>query len=483
MTVTAPALALRGISKAFGSVLALDHVSFSVNPGTLHALLGENGAGKTTLMRIAFGQLQADSGTLDVDGVRREWHSSADAISAGLGMVHQHFMLVPALTVAENVALGSHGFFSGFTAKEATARIRQIGATSGLAMDPSARVADLTVGAQQRLELVKALSVEARLLILDEPTAVLSPRESKDLYGWLRRFVDAGGTVVLITHKVREALAVADAVTVLRRGRAVLQSPVRDVHLDAVVTALLGEASLERDQPPAIAAKAPGRETLVLNSVSVVDERGVTKLRDASITVRTGEIVGIAGVDGAGQWELLRVLAGRVAPSTGTVRLPAHIGFVPEDRLRDALVSSMSLAENMALQRAGSLRGFMSWPAFAERARAVVRRHDVRPPDAPTAGALSGGNQQKFVLGRELDGSPDALVAENPTRGLDIRATADILSRLREARDGGGALVVYSSDLDEVVSIADRLLVCFAGVVRELPVDAELAGRAMVGLP
>lgn len=474
---------MRGISKDFGGGLALDGVSFTVNRGTLHALLGENGAGKTTLMRIAFGLLRPDAGTLVVDGVPRDWRSSADAIAAGLGMVHQHFMLVPALTVAENIALGSRGFLSGFTAREAGARVRRIADTAGLAIDPAARVADLTVGAQQRLELVKALTRNARLLLLDEPTAVLSPRESSDLYAWLRRFVDAGGTVVLITHKVREALAVADTVTVLRRGRTVLQSPVHDIPEETVVAALLGDVPMEPRKRSRAATPAPGGAMLVLDSVSVLDAVGTMRLRDASMTVHSGEIVGIAGVEGAGQWELLRVLAGRIAPATGAVRLPEHIGFVPEDRLRDAIISSMSLTENMALPRAGTLRGTVPWSTFAERAHAVVRRHDVRPPDAPTAGALSGGNQQKFVLGRELDGAPAALVAENPTRGLDIRATSDILSRIRDARDAGCALVVYSSDLDEVISIADRLFVCFDGRVREMAVDAELAGRAMVGLP
>ena len=483
MTETSPALAMRGIFKDFGGGLALDDVSFTVNRGTLHALLGENGAGKTTLMRIAFGLLRADAGTLVLDGVPRDWRSSADAIAAGLGMVHQHFMLVPALTVAENVALGSRGFFSGFTARDAAARIRRIDDTAGLAIDPAARVSDLTVAAQQRLELVRALTREARFLILDEPTAVLSPRESRELYAWLRRFVDAAGTVVLITHKVREALAVADAVTVLRRGRTVLQSPVCDVAEETVVAALLGESPVESREPSRATARAPGEAVLVLDSVSVLDAFGTGRLRNASMTVHRGEIVGVAGVDGAGQWELLRVLAGRIVPVTGTVRLPDHIGFVPEDRLRDAIISSMSLTENMALPRAGALRGIVPWPTFAERAHAVARRHDVRPPDAPTLGALSGGNQQKFVLGRELDGAPAALVAENPTRGLDIRAASDVLSRLRDARDAGCALVVYSSDLDEVISIADRLFVCFDGRVREMPINAELAGRAMVGLP
>lgn len=475
-------LSLRGIGKRFGSTVALDGAELTVRAGTLHALLGENGAGKTTLMRLAFGILRPDAGTIALDGIDRRWRSSAEAITAGVGMVHQHFLLIPAMTVAENVALGDRGFFRGFEPQAAADRVRRIGEQTGLALDPAARAGNLPVGAQQRLEIVKALARDVRLLILDEPTAVLSPRESQELYAWLRAFVGRGRTVVLITHKVREALAVADDVTVLRQGRSVLSAQVSGLSADAVVRALLGEQTGEDTAEPR-ATNATGGPVLSLERGTVVDSRGVTKLREASLEVRAGEIVGIAGVEGSGQYELLRVLAGRLVPTVGVVRLPNRIGFVPEDRLRDALIPKMTLVENLALKEAASARGVMRWREYGTRTSVTVRDHDVRTSGVMSlAMALSGGNQQKFVLGRELEGSPEALVAENPTRGLDIRATAQVLSRLRAARTSGVALAVYSSDLDEVLSIADRMLVCFEGRLLPTAKDAEAVARAMVGL-
>ena len=478
-----PALSLRGVSKRFGAALALDGATLDVARGTIHALLGENGAGKTTLMRTAFGMLRPDGGTIEVDGAVRAWRSSADAIAAGLGMVHQHFMLIPAFTVAENVALGDRGFFSGYDPAAAAARVRHLGEATGLVLDPDQRVSELPVGAQQRLEIVKALGRAARLLILDEPTAVLSPAESDELYAWLRVFVSGGGTVVLITHKVREALALADDVTVLRRGRTVLRSAVSDTTEEVVVTALLGEAlpARERAGPPQ-RTDAPDI-VIAAQSVTVRDTRGTNRLRSVSVAVHAGEVLGVAGVEGAGQWELLRVLAGRVVPHEGSVRRPEHVGFVPEDRLRDALIPAMTLVENVALQRAGALRGLVHWSRFTARARAITETFDVRPRDAKRGDSLSGGNQQKFVLGRELDGSPAAIVVENPTRGLDIRASADVLQRIMDARDAGCAVAFYSSDLDEVLAVADRVIVCFDGHVREVARNADAVGRAMVGLP
>jgi ABC-type uncharacterized transport system ATPase subunit len=482
VTDAAFALSARGITKRFGSTVALDDTRFDLRPGSIHALLGENGAGKTTLMRIAFGMLRPDAGTLEVGGSSRRWKSSADAIAAGIGMVHQHFLLVPAMTVAENVSLGDRGFFGGFDPNVAAERVRRIGAETGLVLDPLARVGDLSVGAQQRLEIVKALARNAKILILDEPTAVLSPTESRELYEWLRSFVSRGGTVVLITHKVREALAIADDVTVLRRGRTVLSRSSRALDESAVVEAMVGGVAAAEQRPLGTVRSDDGVSVVSLQRVSVADERGVQTLRDVSLDVRAGEIVGIAGVEGSGQHELLRILAGRLAPGSGNVRLPSRVGFVPEDRLRDALIPTMSLVENLALKDAGNLRGTMPWSDYAARAEAAVRDHDVRAPtvDSPI-GTLSGGNQQKFVLARELEGSPDALIAENPTRGLDIRATAHVLAELRLARARGVAVVVYSSDLDEVLALADRMIVCFDGRATMTPVDADAVARAMVG--
>ncbi|MFI5231227.1 MAG: ABC transporter ATP-binding protein [Gemmatimonadales bacterium] len=485
--MTAAAFALRGITKQFGRTIALDSAQFELRQGTLHALLGENGAGKTTLMRLAFGMLRPDAGTMEMDGTVRRWRSSADAIAAGIGMVHQHFLLVPAMTVAENVSLGERGLFRGFDARAAAERVRKIGAETGLVLDPASRVADLPVGAQQRLEIVKALARDVKILILDEPTAVLSPAESQELYAWLRSFVARGRTVVLITHKVREALALADDVTVLRRGRTVLSGSAaalgESAVIDAMVGATMASGTREREVAHARTPAAGGGAVASLDGVSVTDERGVPRLRDATMDVRAGEIVGVAGVEGSGQRELLRVLGGRTVPNGGTARLPARIGFVPEDRLRDALIPAMTLVENFALKDSGESRGSMPWRAYESRTRTAMAAHDVRASGADsTAGALSGGNQQKFVLGRELEGSPELLVVENPTRGLDIRAAAHVLDELRAARASGVAIVAYSSDLDEVLAIADRMLVCFDGHITPAAADAAIVARALVGL-
>ena len=486
MTTTAPALPalqLRAITRSFGTTRALDGANLTVRRGTLHALLGENGAGKTTLMRLAFGMLAPNSGTITVEGTARRWRSSADAIAAGIGMVHQHFLLVPAMTAAENVALGDRGFVRGFDPARAAERVRRIGEVSGLVVDPDVRVDEMPVGAQQRLEIVKALARDARLLILDEPTAVLSPAEAADLYGWLRHFVDGGGTAVLITHKLREALSIADDITVLRRGRTVLEAPSHKVDERGVVAAMLGGAV---DLP----ARAPGRGTIAappvmaVRGVSYLDARGVSRLRDATLAVSPGEIVGLAGVEGAGQAELLRIMAGRLSVTSGDVTVPMQLGFAPEDRLRDAIISSMSLIENFALHDSERRRGVMPWSELASATTTLLGEHDVRSSGTTArAGSLSGGNQQKFVIGRELAGSPSALVVENPTRGLDVRAAAQVLQRLRDARDTGVAVLMYSSDLDEVLSVADRMAVCFGGHVVEVASTADAVGRAMVGLP
>ncbi|MGH7653279.1 MAG: ABC transporter ATP-binding protein [Gemmatimonadaceae bacterium] len=481
--MTAAALALRGITRQFGRTIALDSAQFELRTGTLHALLGENGAGKTTLMRIAFGMLRPDAGTMELNGSVRHWRSSADAIAAGIGMVHQHFLLVPAMTVAENVSLGDRGPFRRFDARVAAERVRNIGAETGLVLDPASRVADLSVGAQQRLEIVKALARDVKILILDEPTAVLTPAESQELYAWLRSFVARGHTVVLITHKVREALALADDVTVLRRGRSVLSGRPEALGEPAVIDAMVGAIAASGVREPAASQIGMGAVVASLDGVSVTDERGVPRLRDVTMDVRAGEIVGVAGVEGSGPRELLRVLAGRIAARSGTTRIPVRIGFVPEDRLRDALIPVMTLVENFALKDASVSRGSMPWASYESRTRSLILAHDVRASGADSpAGALSGGNQQKFVLGRELEGSPELLVVENPTRGLDIRAAAHVLGELRAARASGVAVVAYSSDLDEVLSIADRMLVCFDGRITPTAADAATVARALVGI-
>lgn len=470
------ALALTAVRRAFGRTTALDGASCLVRAGTVHALLGENGAGKTTLMRIAFGLLHADDGEVRVHGERVAFRSSRDAIARGLGMVHQHFMLVPAMTVAENVALGGQGRLDERAIAD---RIRRIGQESGLMLDPEARVSELTVGAQQRLEIVKALAHDARILILDEPTAVLPPVEAAELMRWVRRFADAGGTAVLITHKLRDAFAIADDITVLRRGRTMLSGARTTLTESAVIAALTGDVPVVGSRSPRRGGVTDGAPVLALEHVDYADARGITRLRDVSVVVRAGEVLGVLGVEGAGQRELLRLMAGRLAPARGRVTRPDLVGFIPEDRLHDALIPALPLTENLLLAEAGRLRGFVDRTAAATRARDVIAAFDVRAegPEA-LAASLSGGNQQKFVVGRERMQAGDALVAENPTRGLDLVAAARVLEGIATPPgDSRPAVVIHSSDIDEVLAVATRVVVCFNGTVREVPWPADIEDR------
>jgi general nucleoside transport system ATP-binding protein len=478
------ALTLAGITKRFGSTVALDEVSLEVRSGTVHALLGENGAGKTTLMRIAFGLASADAGDVFAGSPPVRVTSAARAIAAHVGMVHQHFTNVPAMTVAENVALGGHGAFDSRAAAE---RVVDIGRRTGLTLDPHARAEDLAIGAQQRLEIVKALARDARTLILDEPTAVLAPQETAELLTWLRSFADTGNAVVLITHKLREALAIADDVTVLRHGRVVRSGRALEETVDSLSSALLGGDDAIRHGEESVTREAAkdSRSAVVaaLEHVTIMDERGTPRVRDTSLEVRAGEVVGIAAIEGSGQRELLRALAGRVRPTQGAIELPEIVGFVPEDRHRDALVLDFSLTENVALNGAGDRRGRLRWSALRAATASLIAHFDVRGGDTGTrARTLSGGNQQKLVLARELGGSPVLLVVENPTRGLDIRATTDVHDRLRAAAASGAAIVVFSSDLDEVLSLATRVFVVHAGTVHECAHDRDAVGRAMLGV-
>lgn len=472
------ALSLIGVTKRFGATLALDDVSLELRRGTVHGLLGENGAGKTTLMRIAFGMIRADSGSVHIAGARRPIASPLDAITAGAGMVHQHFTNVPAMTVAENVALGGRGVFRR---REAARLVRDIADRAGLTLDPDALAESLPVGAQQRLEIVKALARGARILILDEPTAVLAPSEAEELLRWLRRYADEGNAVVLITHKLREALSIADEITVLRRGRVVANAPASRLTAESLTAALLGEeASISE---PAASAAQIGVTIARLVRVRVDDERNVSVVRDASIELRAGEIVGIAAVEGSGQYQLLRVLSNRLGVTAGDVELPKTIGFVPEDRHRDAIVLDFTQVENVVLGGAGKRRGIVRWATHRDRTQRLADAFDVRGASINAAARdLSGGNQQKLVLAREMNPLPALLVAENPTRGLDVRATQAVHDRLRAAARAGSAVVVYSSDLDEVLSLATRVLVMHEGSVHEPPLDRDAVGRAMLGV-
>jgi ABC-type uncharacterized transport system ATPase subunit len=485
VSVKHPALELRAIEKRFGSTVALSGASLSVRGGTLHMLLGENGAGKTTLLRVASGFLSPEAGGVTLVGRAAAWHSRADGLRAGIAVVEQHFSLVPAMTVAENVALGSAPLTSRYSPRQAAERVRRIAESVGLQTDPEARVSDLPVAAQQRAEIVKALATDASILILDEPTAVLSPAESDDLFAWLRKFVSSGKTAIVITHRLREAMRHGDALTVLRGGKTVLVAERGTVTEHDLVTAILGggaDAVVRPVQAPPVARLDERPAVAELDAVTVRDVSGVVRLRSVSLSVQAGEIIGVAGVEGSGQRELLRLLAGRLVPSEGIVRIPDAPAFIPEDRLRDAMIAGMSVIENWALRGLGERRGWMRWNSVASTATRAVERHAIRVGGVRAgAGSMSGGNQQRLVVARELDGAPPLIVAENPTRGLDIRAAAEVLERLRAARDGGAGIVLHSTDLEDLVGIADRMLVCFSGTVREVPCDLDAIGTAMLG--
>ena len=487
LDVPASALELEGITKRFGAVQALKDAAIRVRFGSVHALLGENGAGKTTLMRIAYGLVRPDAGTIRVGGLPRQLNTPRDALAAGVGMVQQHFSLVPAMTVAENVALGRSG---AYDAGAARARVRELAASTGLTADPDAIVGELPVSAQQRVEILKALSRDVHVLVLDEPTAVLAPADATALLRWARAFPSSDRAVVIITHKLHDALAIADDVTVLRQGRVALTARADSLNEHAVALAMLGD-SREPDLAATVEGVATGRAAqhprgaIVARLIDVVvTARGLPVLRGVTVSVHEGEILGVAAVEGNGERELLRTLAGRQRAQRGTVSIPARVGYIPQDRHGDAIADDLTLTENVALRDAGSRRGWMSWRARRAQTTELLEQYQVKAagPDVRVA-TLSGGNQQRLVLARELSSAPQLLVADQPTRGLDVRATADMHHRLRAARDAGAAVVLYSSDLDEVLALADRVIVVVGGVAHEIAGDRERVGRAMLGVP
>jgi ABC-type uncharacterized transport system ATPase subunit len=483
-----PALELAGIHKRFGPVHALRGADFALLPGELHALLGENGAGKTTLMQIAGGLLRPDSGEARVGGHTRSGLSPRDARKLGIGMVHQHFTSVSAFTVAENVALAAGWPVAPRRLRE---RVRELGDRVGLPLDPDDRVERLSVGLRQRLEIVKALAADARILLLDEPTAVLAPAEVEDLLRVIRRFTAEGGSAVLITHKLDEALAAADRVTVLRRGEVVLTGAVADQDTASLTAAMIGEGvpdeRIEPSSPPATPI-ADRRPLVWVESLDVGRDGGLgVVLRDASLVVGSGEIVGVAAVEGNGQRELLRAVAGRIHPLRGMREVAEPVAFIPEDRSTEGLIPEMTLTENVVLGSSGSdpwMRGrTIDWREARARSAALLDEYAVAAPgpEAP-AGTLSGGNQQRVVVARELSRRPRVVVAENPTRGLDIRATATIHARLRRAASEGAAVLFHSSDLDEVLELATRVIVASRGVLIQPPPGAtrETIGALML---
>jgi simple sugar transport system ATP-binding protein len=465
-----PVLALNGITKKFGNLTALDSVTFTITKGKIHALLGENGAGKTTLMRVAFGMLQPDAGNIAVDGGTTVFASPARAIAAGIGMVHQQFSLVPAMTVAENVALGGSGSYSF----ERTARLlADVAKRTGLELDPAQRVADLGNADRQKLEIIRTLIHNARVMILDEPTAVLTPKDTQELFAQLRAFANAGGAVVLITHKLADAVEHADDVTVLRHGTVVLSTSMSQASEATLATAMLGAPLTEPERRIKPDLPEVRDQTVIASLIADKSKK--------NLEIRAGEIVGIAALDGAAA-PLLRALAGRRSTFEGRINRPSRVGFVPENRKEEALIDEFTLTENLALASAGERRGLMNWRELSSQASTVIDEFNVHtegPDQFPPQ--LSGGNQQRFVLGRELKNNPLLLVLENPTQGLDLNAAAFIHSRVRDARDRGSAIAFYSSDLDELADISDRVLVISRSGIVEVEPDRNRIGNALLG--
>jgi general nucleoside transport system ATP-binding protein len=491
-----PAVELIGIDKHFGPVHANRNVDLAIPAGTIHGIVGENGAGKSTLMNILYGYYQADRGTIRVDGVERQIHSPEDAIRAGIGMVHQHFMLVEPFTVLENLLLGAEG---GMTLARGAARARreiaQLEREYGLEVDLDAKVAELPVGVQQRVEILKALFRGAHILILDEPTGALTPQEAEHLFRILRNLRDQGRTVVLITHKLREIMAVTDNVSVMRRGEMVAHRRTAETSTEELAELMVGrKVLLLVDKGPA----RPGAPVLEVDHLVVRDSAGVARIKGISFTVRAGEIVGIAGVAGNGQSELLEALAGirpiaggRISIKGQSVSAVAHarthgLGHVPEDRLRMGLVPEFAAFENAILgyqlDPEYSHHGFLDKGGIIAACRRWMRGYDVRPGDALLkARSFSGGNQQKLVLARELEHDPDLLLVGQPTRGVDIGAIEFIHRRLIAMRDAGKAVLLVSVELDEIMSLSDRILVMFDGTITG-ELDAAEADERQIGL-
>jgi simple sugar transport system ATP-binding protein len=503
MPAAIPVLELRGITKQFPGVLANDRVDFELLEGEVHALLGENGAGKSTLMNILYGLYHPDDGDILLKGKKVSFSSAKDAIEAGIGMVHQHFMLIPVMTVAENIVLAEEPTYAGVMLdfREARKDVREISERYGLAVDPDARIQDITVAQQQRVEILKALFRGAEILVLDEPTAVLTPQEANELFAIIDGLRAQGKSIIFISHKLHEVLEVADRITTLRRGKKIDTVPREGATEESLARAMVGrEVLLRVEKPPA----APGEPVLQVEGLHVFDDRGLEKVRGVSFQVRAGEIVGIAGVDGNGQTELIDAITGLMPVASGRITVGGHpvehratsrelldhgVGHIPEDRQRRGLVLEFSIAENIALHdynsEPDSKFGWLYPSRLVERARRLIKDFDVRGggPQTP-AGALSGGNQQKVVVAREVARNPKVLIAAQPTRGLDVGAIEYVHRRLVAERGDGRAVLLVSLELDEVMSLADRILVMFEGeIVGEYDpsVSEEELGIAMTG--
>jgi ABC-type uncharacterized transport system ATPase subunit len=502
-TATALAVEMRGITKAFPGVVANDHVDLDVRAGEIHALVGENGAGKTTLMNILYGLIHPDSGEILINGAPVKIGGPRDAIASGIGMVHQHFMLIPVFTVGENIMLGREPVVVGGIYDNAKARrdIQEMTRKYGLALDPDARTGDLPVGLQQRVEIVKVLYRGAGILILDEPTGVLTPQETNELFVVLRDLVKGGKTIIFISHKLREVLEISDRITVMRRGKVVGHLITKDTNQEEIATAMVGRAVLLRvEKKPA----KPGAVSFRVENLTALSDRGVPALKGVSFELRQGEILGIAGVEGNGQSELVEVLAGTRKASGGKVWLgdkdvttynarderEAGIAHIPEDRRGAGLVLNYSIADNLILGRQRNV--LFAWhhvllllDAIRKWAQRLVKEFDIRTPSIEVpARALSGGNQQKIIVAREMASQPRVLLASQPTRGVDIGAIEFIHRRIVAERDGGAAVLLVSAELDEVRSLSDRIAVIYEGrIVSIEPADAseDRLGLLMLG--
>jgi ABC-type uncharacterized transport system ATPase subunit len=495
-------LEMRGITKRFPGVVANDHVDFDLRKGEVHALLGENGAGKSTLMNILYGLYRPDEGEILSRGQKVSFHSAKNAIDRGIGMVHQHFMLIPVMTVAENIVLATEPTTAGVLLDydEAVKRVREISERFGLAVNPTARVENISVGQQQRVEILKALYRGAEILILDEPTAVLTPQEAGELFGIIKSLQAEGTSIIFISHKLNEVLEIADRITVLRRGKKIDTVPREGATESGLAKMMVGREVLLRVEKK---AAEPGDALLEVRDLQVNDDRGLAVVQDVSFVVCAGEIVGIAGVEGNGQSELIEAITGLrraeggqiavagqvMAHASARKMLDAGVGHIPEDRQRRGLVLEFTIAENIALHDycypPDSRWGWLFPRRLVERARNLIREFDVRGGGPNTrAGALSGGNQQKVVAAREVARDPKVLIAAQPTRGLDVGAIEFLHRRLIEERDEGRAILLVSLELDEVMSLSDRLLVMYEGrVVGEHGADAseEEIGLEMLG--
>ncbi|MCL6452644.1 MAG: ABC transporter ATP-binding protein [Alicyclobacillus sp.] len=490
-------LEVRDVTKAFPGVLANDRVNLSLQAGEVHAILGENGAGKSTLMKLIYGLYQPDAGEIRLEGKTMHFQSPRDAIRAGIGMVHQHFMLIPALTVADNVVLGEEPGRIRYDRKEAVRRVRALSEQYRLAVDPTAKIGSLSVGLQQRVEILKAFYRKAKVLILDEPTALLTPQETEELFEVVRHLKSQGIPVLFISHKLDEVRAIADRVTVMRAGRTVETVPVAGATAQELANLMVGrDVVLRIDKQPA----SPGRAVLDVRDLAVVGDDKQERVRGVSFSVHAGEIFGLAGIDGNGQFELVDAVAGLLRVARGSIHLdgedishltPAQriaqgMSYVPQDRQLDGLVLEFDLVENTILRdfrrRPFSRAGWLQRLPALRHTERLMERFDVRPRNPERrAGELSGGNQQKVILAREVSRNPKLLIVAQPTRGLDVGAIEGIHRELIRLRDAGTAVLLVSLELDEILSLSDRIGVIHHGRLVDI-VSAQTATREQIGL-